>query len=217
MESEALSISQNIKFKRGIADAYNVLGAREWYIDDYPGSIDDYTNNAEKIEEEIDYKDGLATSLDGIGEINSENQDYSSAILKFNKAMKIFSELKDTKDVGDVLEDISECYINKNSFDSALMFAEKSLKIGESLNNASTIVNALNDIGKCYAFKNEYKNSMEIFSRMRSMIDTMASKDDPLMDYYRGITNGLLNLRKYNEAIDSANKKFGNSKKNSAR
>ena len=200
LANNALLIAKKMKFKKGIADAYNVLGAKEWFSDDYTASIEDYTR-AEKIEEEINYKAGIATSIDGIGEINSDNQNYADALIDFNKALRIYSDIKDTDDIESVFEDMSDCYINKNSYDSAFLFGMKAFKLSEKRNDKWTMVNALNDIGRYYALKNDYGNSMRIFAQMRPIINNLKDNDNQLIGFYQGIANALLNLKKYNDAL----------------
>ncbi len=131
---EALSLSEKLNFKKGIANAYFNLGAFNTFQPDYNRSeaLENLIKSL-KIRTEIKDKKGIAYCYEIISAVYSLQQNYSEALKNAFAALKIHEELGDKQAVANQLQNIGAFFNDQNNNLEALKNYSGALKIREEI------------------------------------------------------------------------------------
>jgi tetratricopeptide (TPR) repeat protein len=147
--NQALQLSEEIDYKKGIAESYNNLAIyfREFGV--YEQSID-YLFKSLKIMEEINNQAGVARCYNLIGIIYYYLTNYDLSLEYYNKALKINREQNDIKWIAGNYNNVGMIYKEKGDYDKALMYYNRSLKMSQVQNNTNWIANNFGNIGSLF-------------------------------------------------------------------
>lgn len=125
----------------------------------------EYGNKALDLATKINFKKGIAASLNNIGNIYYYNDDYPTAIDYYNRSYKIREQLGDKKGMSDNLNNIGVLYRVKGNYTKALEFFLKSLKVDEDLKDTNGVAACLNNIGLIMADLKNFNKAKEYYQK----------------------------------------------------
>lgn len=111
---------------------------------------DSLSKKALSLSEKINFKIGMALSLNMLGQIKQMQGEYGKSLEYFFKGLHIAEEIKDKQRASRLLSSIASTYLFQNNYQKAQDYYLKSLKIEEELNNKIGIARAYANIGTTY-------------------------------------------------------------------
>ncbi|MCD4665391.1 MAG: tetratricopeptide repeat protein, partial [Bacteroidales bacterium] len=162
---EALQLSEELNFRKGIAESYNNLGIYYRIKGIYEMSID-YFFNSLTIMEELNDKSGIARCYNLIGIIYYRLNNYDLSLKYYNKALDINLEQGDKKWIAGNYNNVGMIYQKKGNTDKALDYFFKSLGISIEIDNKNWIANNYGNIGILYQQKGNPKSIDYYFKRL---------------------------------------------------
>ena len=171
-----LQLSQQLKFKKGIANSYNNIGIVYMYQGNYPRALD-YYFDALKIDEEIGNKNGIAKRLGNIGVVYYKQGNYHKALDCYFKTLKAFEELGDKNKFALTLGNIGNIYFDQGDFAKALEYYFKALKIDEELGDKNKIASQLGNIGIVYRNQGNYSKALDYFFKGLKIFEELRNKN----------------------------------------
>lgn len=164
----ALTISQKVNFKKGIAASYFRVGLIHSYLGNYPEALKNHLASL-KIKEEMGDKAGIASSYNYIGGIYEEQGNYPEALKNYFVSLTKSEQTDNKREVASSYNNIANIYQAQGNYPQALKNYLKSLSIREERGDKKGIANSYNNIGIVYyslenfneALKN-YRASLKI-------------------------------------------------------
>jgi serine phosphatase RsbU (regulator of sigma subunit) len=108
----------------------------------------------------LNYKKGIALSVNDMGIIYSKLGNYPQALNCFFKSLKIKESLGDKKGASATYNNLGLVYGNQHDFPKALEYYFRALKIMTELGNLGAKANALNNIANIYRLQGDYQNAL---------------------------------------------------------
>jgi tetratricopeptide (TPR) repeat protein len=142
----ALSLAEKLKWKKGMADADEMIGVNYYIGSDYSKALE-YYEKALGIAKEINYKPGIADIIEHLSVIYNEQGDFPKAMEYDLNALRMNEELDNKNGIANTLYDIGNIYVDQNDIAKAMEYFNKALKMFEELNNNEGEANTLNDMG----------------------------------------------------------------------
>ncbi|MES2591623.1 MAG: tetratricopeptide repeat protein [Bacteroidota bacterium] len=197
--NEAISLSQKINYKKGLAQSFNMKGILYWFQGDYPNALD-YQYKALKISEEIGDKQRIAGSLNNIGSIFHEQGDLQKALEDQLKALRIYEEIDAKYEIANLYNNIGVIYRKQNNYATALEYHTKALKIREDLKDLPAVAGSLNNVGVLQYEQGDYAESSLHFSKALVIFQQLGDKKN-ITNLYINIGNNLFKQKKYQDAL----------------
>ena len=149
---------------------YRKLGLNHFTLSDYDIGLDYYFKSL-KLDEERNYKPGIALTLESIGKLYLNTGDFYKARESFERALTMFIELKD--DYRTIMNE--QCvavtyqkeameFQNDSLFHKAIDLY-KVLLPKSSKNHPKIYASLLQNIGSSYRFLKQYENSVEYLKK----------------------------------------------------
>ncbi|MCS6822467.1 MAG: tetratricopeptide repeat protein [Microscillaceae bacterium] len=158
--NQALKISENIGYKIGEAQTFNIMGIIYRFQGNYAKAVDLHLK-ALKISEQKGYKQGIANNYSNLGIVYYEQENYKTAVEYYEKAIKIKEELNDKRGISYSLNDIANVYLKEKNYGKALEYNLKALKTNEERQDTMGIATILKNIGIVYQSVRNYVKSEE--------------------------------------------------------
>jgi signal transduction histidine kinase/CheY-like chemotaxis protein/HPt (histidine-containing phosphotransfer) domain-containing protein len=189
--TEALSLSEKLHWKQGIADAQGVIGVN-YYLGktDYTRALDCYLKSL-RISEEIHDKVRISRSLNRLGLLYSRLQEYPKALEYYQRAINIAQESGDKFAMQKIMFNIGEIYRKQQDLPKALEIFNQALTLNKSLGNLSGCGKALNSIGFIYRLKEDFPKAHQYCEEALKLYETagdklaMATEIEDIGDMYR--------------------------------
>lgn len=99
----------------------------------------------------VNYINGLGNSYVALGDVYLYSKNHSNAFFYYNKAIKIFRDLKDSIPLASVLLNCGNGYLSVNILDTALLYLNESLDIFKIKNFRLGIAYCLGNSGRIYS------------------------------------------------------------------
>ena len=146
---EALLLSLELDYKKGMANSYNNLGIYYREVGVYEQSID-YLFQSLKIMEDLKDQAGIARCYNLIGIIYYYLTNYDLSLEYYNKALKINREQNDVKWIAGNYNNVGMIYKEKGDYNKALMYYKRALKMSQVQSNKNWVANNYGNIGSLY-------------------------------------------------------------------
>ncbi|MES2428998.1 MAG: tetratricopeptide repeat protein [Bacteroidota bacterium] len=144
----ALKLALELKYDRGIAEAYRVKGVGEYYLNNPDSALNRYFD-ALAIYEKLNDQRGVAKVYNNIGNLY-QLLDYEKALDYFKKASDIAVLYKDKSLIASISLNIGNIYNRKNMYQSALTYYNTSRALFTELKNEEVLVQCLENLGFLY-------------------------------------------------------------------
>jgi serine phosphatase RsbU (regulator of sigma subunit) len=119
----------------------------------------------------------LASSLNNIGVIYSDQGNIIKALEHYNQSLKIQVEIGDVAGEAQSLNNIGVIYNNQNNLKKALDCFQKSLGIREGLDDLEGIAVCYNNIGKVYQKQQLYEKSLKYYNQSLNIQKKIGNKE----------------------------------------
>jgi len=199
--NQAITLSEQINYKKGHAKALNILGAAYMFQGDYPTALKNYEASL-KIKEEMGDKKGIASAYSNIGLVYMYQGDYPKALQNIRSALKMETELDDKEGMAGSYNNIGVVYEDLGNYPEALNNYLESLKMKEEIGDKKGIANTLSNIG---AIKELQHNFKEALSYHKTALKIRQELEDQrgISDSYNNIGNTYKELGNFAEALRS--------------
>jgi adenylate cyclase len=160
---QAISLSEELKYKKGIAYGLKNKGIAYYNQSKYPEAID-YWQQSLAVFDSMGDLVGVANMESNLGVIYSNNGDNTKALEYHLKTLKTAEQIHDTLRIATALQNIGNVYIDKKAtYDQALEYFMRAAPISEKLGDRDLIGAIYVNIGETYLKKgNEIKSPDKI-------------------------------------------------------
>ncbi|MEM9822769.1 MAG: adenylate/guanylate cyclase domain-containing protein [Bacteroidota bacterium] len=185
---EAVSLSQQLNYPKGEAQAYNINGV----VESIQGNIDQATHFYQKalsIREALGDQKGVASMYNNIGNLMEEKGDFVAALDNLNRSLRIRRELKDTQRIARVLYNISYVHETMGNYPEALEHVLHYLELVQQLGDQENMLTAYNLLGNI-------KSELERFAEAQKHYEQALAIGLKLQDQWElaDVYNNLGNL-----------------------
>ena len=169
---EALALSTELNYKKGIAGSYFSLGrvyraqfnlteARGYYLK----SVQVYKELGDhKVVADITNKIGITYGIQG---------DYEKALDFFNRSMEAYKKFGEKQKIADCLNNIGNVYKYLGNYPESFKTYNKALVIYEELHDTADIAMCYNHFGILHDYQGDYKQALDYYFeslRMREIV-----------------------------------------------
>ena len=196
---EALSIAQQLGYKKGVAFSYHNIGTIHALQGNYPEALHNLFI-ALNIRKEIGDKKGIEASYGNIANVYSLQGNYSES-LKINMAsLKISEEIGDKYDIAFNINNIGIIYKEQGNYPEALKYTFNALNIFKEIGEVYGIESCYGNIGLIYQMQGKYQEALKYFFAAIELNKQSGHKQNLSICYNNvGATYSLQN--KYTEAL----------------
>ena len=156
----ALTVSQKVNFKKGVAASYFRLGLIHTYQGNYTEALKNHLASL-MIKEELGDNAGIANSYNYIGGIYEQQGNYPEALKNHLVSLKKSEQANNKKEVASSYNNIANIYQAQGNYPEALKNYLKSLRIREERGDKKGIANAYNNIGIVYYSLNNFNEALK--------------------------------------------------------
>jgi len=113
---------------------------------------------------ELNSKDkaGLADILDLLGELATEEGDYTTVPALFEEALEIFKELEDPRGIGDMLMQLGWAYMRMGEYDRVAVYMEEALALFREIGHVSLLGFTLSGLGELAIRQGQYARATKL-------------------------------------------------------
>lgn len=133
-------------------------------------------NEAKQIRENLNDKEGLASTYHQLGILNQDLGDYKSAIDFYQKSKKNAEELDDVRNKAHTIVNIGTIYMNLGNLQGAFEYFKDALEIYRKYDNQNGIALCLSHIAKIQMENQKYENSLKYFLVSRYMYEKLNNR-----------------------------------------
>ena len=157
--NKALKLSQNLKYKKGEADSYKVLGNLNTNLARYVVALDHH-ENSNRIYREIKDADGIGRSTVNLGTVHQGMGNFDLALTNFTKALGYFREVGDSTVIAVIHFNIGNTFGYQKELSRSEEHYQKALQIFKTLGNESMIGRCHESLGIVYTYQKKYKKGL---------------------------------------------------------
>ncbi len=154
-----------------------------------------------KLSEELNWKKGIAKSLELLGSHHYSKGDYSSAMENYSASLEVYERLNDKTGTAVIFSNIGLVYKQWGEHSDALDYYFKALKINEEIKNKHGIALNLGNVGLVFMNQREYNKALDYFTRALKIDEN--EKNKPGIARHLG-NIGIIHkyLKDYPKALD---------------
>jgi two-component system, sensor histidine kinase PdtaS len=182
---KALSLSEKIYFKSGIARSYNAIGDLYRWQSNYVQAREFYFKAFDHFKELNDQK-GMSSAANYIGLMYDREGIYADALKFYYTSLRINESRKDRESIAISYNNIGSVNDVLGNYEEALSFYFKSLKIKEDMKNLAGVANTNNNIGEVYKKLGNYDQAMKYYLKSLQQKKMLNNKS--------GMANTLSNI-----------------------
>ena len=196
---QAVELSQKIKFKRGLAEAYRFQGIAHYTLGNFKEAETNFTN-ALNVNEEIRYRTGIIACLSNLGSVNMVQNNYPIALNYYQKAIRISEQAKDDLNTGISYGNMGVIYSEMKNYEMALKHFQGGLDLHTKIDYGIGIATGLGNVGNVY-FK--MKNFDEALSYYQKALDKNLEIGNKLniAREYGNVANVQSELKLYDQSL----------------
>jgi signal transduction histidine kinase len=160
----ALDLSKKIKWKKGIAVAYNHLGVCYWISKKSEKSIDCFQKSLVYYKELKD-QDNIADNYNHLGTVYGEINNHKKALDYYNAAYKINTKINNVLQAANDFTGMADINFKIGNYQKALNYYEIAHQKYTEVSNIFGMGLTSFDIGKIYVIQKKYSNALEYFNK----------------------------------------------------
>jgi signal transduction histidine kinase len=197
--SEALSLSEKINYKKGMANSMSHLSLIYYFTGKEDVSVQ-YSIKALKIYEETNDLSKLAHEYGELG-YRLKRRDLTKAFFYMQKGINIANSIKDTGRLSILYDNYGVLHEMNNDLDSALFFYSKSLSIDEAISDSVGMGYSLFNIANAYVLKKQFAKA-ELFWKRGLKIREQINNKIEIAESLSSIADFFAAENKYSDAVD---------------
>jgi tetratricopeptide (TPR) repeat protein len=160
--NSALLLSEKLNYKRGIANAHNLLGNHYSSQGIIAEGMKQHLLSL-KLNEELQDKQGIASGYNNIGILYKGMGNYAKALECQQKALAIRLEIGDKAGLAPSYNNIGSIYFSQRDYEGALKNYLASLEIKKEIGDKKGIAASFHNIGSVYLKQGKHGESLENF------------------------------------------------------
>lgn len=141
-----------------------------------PDRVKVFSDSALKLSERLDYKAGIATSLDNIGNYYNGKGSYAEALKHFARALDVFEKLGKTRNVSVVCNSIGNTYLGINNDDKAFEYYQKSHDYAVEAKNKYAIAIADVGLSSIFSKKGQPRSALNSLFEAKNIFEEFKAK-----------------------------------------
>lgn len=196
---QAIALSNTLDYKKGKADALNLLGAANMFQGNYSEALKNY-QAALEIKELMDDKSGIAAAYSNIGLVYMYTGDYPEALKNHQASLKIEQERNDKAGIAGSYTNIGIVYEDLGNYPLALENHLASLKIYEEMGDKYYIAICYTNIGNILEIQGNFKDAKKNHEDALE-IRTQVGDQRGIADSYSSIGKCLKEMGLFQEAL----------------
>lgn len=201
---EALSLSQKINYKKGIAESFKFQGTANYLLGNFKNAENHYSK-ALVVNEEIDNKIGIMSCLSNLGSVNNVQNKYAIALQYYQKAIRIGEILKEEKNTANTYVNMGIIYSELKNYDLALFYFQKGLDLQTKLNYGPGIAAGFANIGNVYFKTKDYNKALTFYIKALDK-DKENNNKLGIAVAYGNIATIHNELKQYDKAVENYSK-----------
>jgi signal transduction histidine kinase/DNA-binding response OmpR family regulator len=159
---EALHLAQELKFTKGMGDAYNGLSMYYWSQTDYTNTID-FSMLALKEYERSQYQEGISWCLGTIGISYAQAKKIEKSIQYQSQALELNRKIKNKEGIARNLNNLGFSYELNKEYKKALKYYQEALDIRKSIGRKEETILPIANVGGIYTVLGNYDTAKSCF------------------------------------------------------
>ncbi len=175
LSREAVRLSTEIGFDRGLAVGCNILGVSFDIISEFDSALY-YYEKAAHLSRKTGYNVILASALNNTGMVYQNRGDYKKAISAYLDALRIFEKLEDQKGIGNTYNNLGLVYLDLKQYRQALEYHHKALSIREKAGDKYGIGASLTNLGLAWSNLKDDDKALKYYERSLKIKEEIGDK-----------------------------------------
>jgi diguanylate cyclase (GGDEF)-like protein len=164
LANEALELSKQIQYKKGITKSLFILGKASYIVGNFGDAISLLMDALQIIQDEH-LKNDEADVLNVLGNVNLDLTNYNVALEYYMRSLGIIRQIGYKRSESGVLNNIGEIYKHLKNYKIALDYYTQSLEICNLINDDSVKCIVLQNIGEIYYYLSDYDMAKEYINK----------------------------------------------------
>ncbi len=184
LANQATNLAHKIKFYKGEASAYEIIGNYFSDRDEYSKALN-YYNKSLQLQEQLKDKIGIINNYYNIGFLFYNQSINDTAINFFEKGYKISKEINYEKGIIDYYNGMGNVYNYIGNYKSALSYFLNELKYYERIDDTLGLGKVYYNIGMTYEFKQDYSQALKFYLNGLKMDELRKDTIGLVLDFSR--------------------------------
>lgn len=200
---QALQLSRNSSWQKGIANSLYDVGIFYDIRGEF-GRAEKYEDSSMELCKQYGFGNKLASVNNALGNLLSEESQYSKALDYYYKALG-YDSIMNKGSLPDLYNNIGLVFSDQGSYVKAEEYYFKSLEIYDATGNKDGTATTLSNLGNIYEIQGEHDKALKCYTKALDF-DVKIHKDGAIASDYSNIGNTYLAMNKYSEALDYIHK-----------
>lgn len=157
---KALKMTKDIKYRKGLADAYNNFGLHNETISNFV-KAQYYYQQALNIYREVKHYRGVGLSKNNLAYLLQNKSKYPEALKMYQEALQIMKKHGTDSDISMVFNNIGNIHYYLKEYSKAQEYYKKCLKIDLAQKDSSAIANSLGNIALTYGHSGQEQKALQ--------------------------------------------------------
>jgi tetratricopeptide (TPR) repeat protein len=162
---QALTLSSELNYNRGIAESFLWQGRVYYYLDEYI-LAESYLVKARELFEIAEDQENLAFCLYASGALHEINGNYIKAVEDFQASAELCRKIKDDELLSSCYIGLGKIFHKLNDFKKAFEYFRDAQKIKEKINDKYGIASAMTGIGEIFEAKGEFDSALFYYNQV---------------------------------------------------
>jgi AraC-like DNA-binding protein len=195
--TRALALAQELKYIRGIGDAYRGICRYYWSQTEFNKSMD-FALMAVKAYEQCHYAEGISWCYGTIGLNYAQAHNYSKSIEYHTIALALNKKINNKKGISRDLNNIGYAYELMKDYHHSLAYYQQALDMCMAMGNRADIILPLGNVGSANLYLGKYKLSLQYFLKALALAKEFNNKNFVALNY-QNIGEALYKLGRYKD------------------
>jgi tetratricopeptide (TPR) repeat protein len=196
--TEAMDLSEELNFTKGIANGYNNLGTLAHSKSDYQKARENWLKFL-SISEESNDLEGVNKALNNLGIVNKVLGNYAESLTYYERSLGT-KKASDLLGKAGTLNNIGLVHYQLGNYSEALEYFNQSLDIKKEIGNEASFATTLANIGTVHKEIGEYEIAMDYYERSL-VIDSTLNKLLRVASLYQKMGEVLMEVNEYEKAL----------------
>ena len=197
---QALTLAENLNYKKGIAKAYDVTGFVYAHKDNYPKALEN-EQKALAIYQDLGGQNAIASEYNHLGTAYWNMANYPKSLEYDFKALEIYKKTGNKNGIAASYAGIGVIYEEQGSDSMALDCYKKALAINTELSNKDAMAGNMGNMGNVYEDMGKYGSALSYDFNALGLEQKLDNKRS-IARNYGNIGNIYEDMGNYSEALD---------------
>ena len=161
---EAITLSEKLNYKKGLAEGYKGLGAKYLFTGDYKNA-ETYFLKSLKISETIKFYPATIQNYSNLGTVALVQGKYPEALAQYQNSVRVAEKTKMPQKAALAYSNMGIIYSEQKKYDLAIKYFQESLNMHTIANYNQGISASLGNLGNVYFNMKEYEKASEYFNK----------------------------------------------------